>query len=528
MAALPKLPKSYLVAVIVVITFLMFGPMGGEVVVQNPKEVRAVTWNVAAINNNPFEYWITGSEQYNKLMEGFAAVVKEPGEAYDFVVSELFTEQMAGELFAEMDRAGWVRVDTVRKKWAEEISHKKSISELITDPVVGKKRLISMFDRVTNTIHTESNTVYRPTAINCYSGDLNKVNQWWPDWIDFVFTHKVSVKSKKMTGVKQKHVREMLLPITKDKYPVTDDEMEMSIPLQTLYGAIFDTVIIHTLNTLDKNWGVVRKEMCDKLNKGKTSRIMSILSDTYTDCDVIFLQEASNELLRAIKTHVISGNFHIATPSDFDPDRNQNSIILLKKSHWSPPEDSTTAVTSRLEKTLAAGDLVAAASVHKASGSRFVLASYHGDTNGLLTTPVVAALYGFAQQEPKKILFGLDANTHEKGDHEHLGVEEFAQFYVSKDLNTCFGENPNPRNYTTFHARTHLQPQTNKGVAHADRALKGDRSPKDFILFRRADFSIISTTKDNTGNKVYLDDTVIPTLKFPSDHGAVSTVLNLR
>ena len=28
-----------------------------------------LTWNVAAINNNPFEYWITHNAAYNKLME---------------------------------------------------------------------------------------------------------------------------------------------------------------------------------------------------------------------------------------------------------------------------------------------------------------------------------------------------------------------------------------------------------------------------------------------------------------------------
>ena len=32
--------------------------------------INVATWNVAAINNNPFEYWITHSdEEYNALME---------------------------------------------------------------------------------------------------------------------------------------------------------------------------------------------------------------------------------------------------------------------------------------------------------------------------------------------------------------------------------------------------------------------------------------------------------------------------
>jgi hypothetical protein len=34
-------------------------------------EVRVATWNIAAVNNNPFEYWVTHSDPaYNHLMEG--------------------------------------------------------------------------------------------------------------------------------------------------------------------------------------------------------------------------------------------------------------------------------------------------------------------------------------------------------------------------------------------------------------------------------------------------------------------------
>jgi hypothetical protein len=32
-------------------------------------QLRATTWNIAAVNNNPFEYWVTHPDKaYNKLM----------------------------------------------------------------------------------------------------------------------------------------------------------------------------------------------------------------------------------------------------------------------------------------------------------------------------------------------------------------------------------------------------------------------------------------------------------------------------
>jgi len=77
---------------------------------------------------------------------------------------------------------------------------------------------------------------------------------------------------------------------------------------------------------------------------------------------------------------------------------------------------------------------------------------------------MVQAMHTYAtnMQPQCKLLFGLDANSHAHADNDQLGVLEFAYFYTSKKLNSCYGPTPNPLNFTTFHARTHLQPQLNK------------------------------------------------------------------
>jgi hypothetical protein len=77
---------------------------------------------------------------------------------------------------------------------------------------------------------------------------------------------------------------------------------------------------------------------------------------------------------------------------------------------------------------------------------------------------VVDAVHTYAvNREPKsKLVFGLDANTYTKPESDQEGVEDFVSFYLSKNLNSCWGPKPNPTNFTTFHARTHLQAQLNK------------------------------------------------------------------
>jgi hypothetical protein len=57
-------------------------------------------------------------------------------------------------------------------------------------------------------------------------------------------------------------------------------------------------------------------------------------------------------------------------------------------------------------------------------------------------------------------------------------------------MNSCYGPTPNPKNYTTFHARTYLQPQLNKAITYAEKDVKGDKNPKDFIVFFAKDFVV--------------------------------------
>ena len=78
---------------------------------------------------------------------------------------------------------------------------------------------------------------------------------------------------------------------------------------------------------------------------------------------------------------------------------------------------------------------------------------------------------------------------------------------------------------TTYNARTYLQPQLNKAIRYAEKDVKGDKNPKDFILFDAKDFSVRWTKKDNTGEKKSVEGMVFPTLAFPSDHGITSTSL---
>jgi len=73
-----------------------------------------------------------------------------------------------------------------------------------------------------------------------------------------------------------------------------------------------------------------------------------------------------------------------------------------------------------------------------------------------------------------------------------------------------------------------LQPQLNKACKSSEKRERGDVNPKDFIVFKKKDFAVEETIKDNTGKREYIEDMAFPTLQFPSDHGVLSTVLKFK
>lgn len=110
------------------------------------------------------------------------------------------------------------------------------------------------------------------------------------------------------------------------------------------------------------------------------------------------------------------------------------------------------------------------------TGQPILLGSFHGDTDGLATIPTlkaVATVWGERAAAAlggagPRLLFGLDANTYEHagdqsdGKKKRQSVGGFADAFRGHGLTSCWGARPDPASYTTYNARTYLQPQLNK------------------------------------------------------------------
>ena len=517
----------------------------------------AVSWNIAAINNNPFEYWVEIDDPgYNELMANAQHFVDAPGEK-DVSVVTVFTGAMFQQLTEKMKAMNWKGVDDVMKIWEAELSKRKIVSGFLKDKGIGKKRLISMPDRISNTINTISGaTVYRPTAINCFPREMATLDAWWKEWQSFMFDTPLHVVggASEVPGAAS-----LLSQMSKAKYPdLSETEEAISLPLQTLHLAVFDAIMVHMLKGAQTSaddakggWHGQRTRICQALNSHKNERVLQILRESYAPtAHVIFLQEVAASFVKMVRNDKVLGeNFHVLHSTELDGKRDQNSVVLCRKDTFNPGArlisgshlgavDHTKAVMAQIKLDnegkavpVQNGD-VFAVTVNDLQGRAYFFASFHGDTNGLATIPVVLAVEKVSRAtvhgKPPTLVFGLDANTYKLNKPGKMqGETEFVKSFAEPGLSSGWGDvvDPTLLTPTTFNGRTYVQPQLQKAMKKSETREKGDANPKDFIIFHKAQFTPVATTRDNTGARTFTENMLFPTLSFPSDHAVISVTL---
>merc|ERR1719217_1860686 len=129
--------------------------------------------------------------------------------------------------------------------------------------------------------------------------------------------------------------------------------------------------------------------MLEALYSKKDARIVDILNATYADADLICLQECAGEFIKKLRHSELGSRYLIlqtAKPSAAD----QNSVLLLSRRYFetNKVEDHSDAVVGGCgaEVPVSPGDLIVVEVSDKLERP-YLLASFHGDTNGLATLP---------------------------------------------------------------------------------------------------------------------------------------------
>ncbi len=100
-------------------------------------------------------------------MANVESFLESPGN-WDVPVNNVFADDMFDRLERRMEKAGW---NSVRSYWENDFRNRRIVTDFMKDPLLGSKRLVSMPDRITNTINVVGtiDPVCRPTVINMVS-----------------------------------------------------------------------------------------------------------------------------------------------------------------------------------------------------------------------------------------------------------------------------------------------------------------------------------------------------------------------
>ncbi len=530
-----------------------------ELGAQRRPSLNVATWNIAAPNNNPFEFWVSHqNEEYNELMLAIQKHIDQP-KTFESKIGQIFTPCMYAELRNELALQGVSGLEKLDVVWTRDLMHRMTISEFLKDRSFGEKRLISMPDRITSSITIKNGlTVFRPSPITGIQNDMDSIKAWWSLWTTYMFKTAPNIEGKE-----KKSVVSLLDMIARAKYPaLSEAEEEISIPLQILCLALFDAVYIHLLATVaPKTWQPLKRSLHAALFEHKAARCVSILQTQYGDADVIFIQEASEAF--ASRAGVCLDHF-VLRPSGVDGRRSQLSLILARKSLFlrHTARDMTEEVLRRLpSKCTTAGDLcVFELASHEGP---YLLASFHGDSDGACTAPVLSALHGLARERfpNHTLLFGLDANTaagpacsgdqkqnsslltglgaHSAGAESCAGSKRvqtnggaagldgggFCALLGERGLGSCWDGQDLRGLWTTFNARTYLQPQLHKAVGLEGVLDRRHMRLRDWVVFRAGQLAVAGVERDNTGVRGCFLPRAMPSEGFPSDHSIVWATL---
>ncbi|CAL6428531.1 unnamed protein product [Bathycoccus prasinos] len=493
------------------------------------KLVRVSSWNVAAINDNPFEYYVTidssnksdvndddisdengndddvdalrrrriegrrNQKNYEKTMEKIDEKLIKARE-HEVKVKDILSKEMLLDVKREIMN---MKIDD---SWTE---LEKILSDFLLDGDIGAKRLCSMPDRLTT---KSEKGKCRPCVTTSYADD----------------------------GVAKR-----LKFLDNKKYPaITDEEVKISRPLQMFCLAAFDKSLIRLIGEADANWAETKKMLVDALVERKVNATIDILERVAKKGrEIICLQEVSEQMRDGIaKSEVLTEKFDCLSGPDFDATRNQNSIVLASKTFFESGVWEVVSVNkTKLPAGVASGDLCVVREVSleekkdKDRRKPFAIASFHGDTNGLQTVDVVKAVNNECG-DSSALIFALDANCHHDDNKgKRLSVETMYGSLAAENLQNCWGDEHALCPTTTCNARSFLQPQLNKAVFYKEKLTSKlvDRHPKDHLFVSSGQFKVNTEMSKRVNDASedafrWVDDMPFPTLSFPSDHALVS------
>jgi len=440
-----------------------------------------ITWNLAGINNNRFEFHNNDNRAFIGVLETQVHDSTHTIDHYLTPVRDRFTGCHTSEFSGDSKTVKELFIHTeLDKKQKAEIDAQKKFYTMVSDA-----------DRAVNE---------RPTFANTPN---NMVRDAFMDkWFEEVINDENKSKLEKQMKLRDEsstdicpylfylYVRDIFLFDAKLQYESEGKQMLAPLPennknkLQSLFDNYKDTVDIFALQ--ETNPDEIYKFFDDKKNKDLKSKFNII-----SRADTVNANQACVLLLHKDKftdVRVLHDYFNM-----YDKDDKKNQRNPVKE-----------VVVTAKDK----------------SGQKIIIASYHAESNGQDSTHFVSELYK-QFSEDSVILLGMDANT-DKSEKQKDNLP-FTKFVSDSETVGYDVAMKKIEEATTKKVRTMVQWQIKKGVELKNADEKIEEHPKDNILSVKASSS--HCFRDNTFSKLdeskRYEDRPLPDEKFLSDHAIV-------
>ena len=431
--------------------------------------IKVASWNVGALQTNPLEFWQPTNSKHRQVQENLDQALQGLGRTIQ--ISDIVSAQMIQDILALDDFGPNMEVIGDVFESIKTIS----VHAYLTDKNIGRKRFVSMADRLLRD---------RPSLISSKRAPPG-ISTWWPDYLNYLQETKPIVNGILKSHNSPKYGDQGFSKFDKEYYR----------ELQLLHLAIADACHVFLAGTVPLVGNMIA-ELGDQFGT-KFTAIKEIL--TNHSPDVICLQEVDFFAFQPL----LGFDFYRPPASN----GKQDSLILLRQGIF----DNVSEVHLG-SSVVGPGDLVLLTCRQIRSSKSTLIASYHGETNGTTTLPLLEAIHSLSSAY-ESVIVGSDTNAHYESGGSKLEFAELERF--TSKMHWKLSNNANP---TTRSCRTFFQAQAHKG--HHMSEIHFDSDPKDNIIVgggARIESSGIFFGPDC--------EAPIPNERFPSDHALAWAVV---
>lgn len=489
------------------------------------KEISVMSWNVASVNANPFEYWMKKySEIYDKFMTKIDKLLdtRQRGQSER---QELLNSDQLCDFKKIEDYFNNETINNIISEVKTTLNYNNDVYNQVLEYYNKNLKSVKIIDVLHNKLYVDSrmyshpdkelskNTKNpRPALTTTYEDStvFNDLNKWQKAWTKHVITKK-NIKAITDWPDQSK------APLIEGMTP------EMRNILGVLFLFFYDASFIiakQLTKTSTAEFNELRNDIIDNLVKSKTKNTCQIIHDN--NCDIVFLQEVGHDLKRLLKSQ-----------SKFKIYDSKETCILIHRNI----NDHVTNV--ELINNLFNEKFDICALRCKINNYDYVLASFHADGKGK-QTPIFLNKLSNILTDSNLLIAGMDANCvwNDYGKApDNVKINEILEIFENENfINAVKFENISDKTKraiynTTNKARTFFQAQTDKAVSIDEVDENSDKNPKDHIFVK--DLQVLKWSKMPYGkdpmllNGPMLSNGPMPSKEFPSDHAIIEADIEL-